>query len=110
MQEYITEAARLAEELRNTLDSLPDLATKYATAEREYKIALSKLTLQLRQDKMPVTILQDVTRGNKTVADLRFNRDIAKELLKIAYEKINTLKLQLRIIQENSKQEWTSIK
>ena len=110
MQEYITEAARLAEELRNTLDSLPDLATKYATAEREYKIELSKLTLELRSKGMPVTILTDITRGNKKVADLRFNRDIAKELLKIAYEKINTLKLQLRIIQENSKQEWTSIK
>ena len=110
MQEYITECSRLAEELRHVLDSLPITSSNCAIAERDYKVALAKLTLELRSKGMPVTLLTDVTRGDKEIAELRFKRDTSKELLKIAYEKINVLKLQLRIIQENSKQEWTSIK
>jgi hypothetical protein len=106
MTDLITERNRLMKELDTTADYLPTYGRRLAVAEREYKISLSRRTLELKQCGYPVSIIQDVTRGDQEVAELRFTRDTERELLKATYEKINVLKLQLRMIQEDIKIEW----
>ena len=97
----------MTQELFATVDLLNNQGYAAAKAERDYKIALRERTLELKQCNYPVTIIQEVTRGDIEVADLRFNRDVERERLKILYEKINALKLQIRVIQEDIKLEWS---
>jgi hypothetical protein len=50
----------------------------YGEAERAYRMALAKEIVKLRVEGQPVTIVQDLARGAKHVADLRYYRDVAK--------------------------------
>lgn len=54
------------------------LVANQAEAEKAYRIALAGRVLEYRVDGMSVTIIPDLARGDKTVADLRLKRDIAK--------------------------------
>ncbi|WP_196601584.1 hypothetical protein [Pectinatus frisingensis] len=108
MQEYVSEQVRLNRELLAAIDSLPALSQKSAECERSYRISLAKSTLEYRANKLPVTLIQDITRGAEDVAKLRFERDVSKERLKATYEKINAIKLQMRILIENTKIDWNS--
>lgn len=78
----------------------------YAEAERDYKVALSKKILTERDAGMPVTIISDVCRGEKEIARLRFERDVAEVSYKAAMEAINSYKLQIRIMDAQLSREW----
>jgi hypothetical protein len=102
----MSERQRLVADLFKAINTLPVQGVQAAQAEQEYKIALSKRTLELKQCGYPVTVIQDITRGDKEVAGLRFARDVERESTKALYERINALKFQLRIIQDDIKLEW----
>ena len=56
--------------------------------------------LSLRAEKTPSTIILDVARGQKGVEEHRLARDIAEGTAKATMEKINILKKELDIIEE----------
>lgn len=103
----------LYQELQNKTDLL-DVAvrelrsrgTAFAQAERDYKVALAEALLNERSNGMPMTIIGDVCRGKRDIAKLRFDRDCAEVLYKSAMEAINSLKLQLRLIENQIQREW----
>lgn len=78
----------------------------FAQAEHDYKVALSEKILVERDKGMPVTIIGDVCRGNRAIAKLRFERDVAEVTYKAALEAINSYKLQIRIIENQIQREW----
>lgn len=78
----------------------------YAKAEHDYKVALSKKILVERDNGLPVTIISDVCRGNREIAKLRFERDVAEVSYKAAMEAINAYKLQIRILEGQIQREW----
>ena len=55
-----------------------ELIVNAGSSERNYRIALSKKMLELRTEGMQVTILSDIARGDKIIAELKLNRDIDK--------------------------------
>ena len=77
---------------------------EYAEAEREYKVALAKKALELRDKGMAVTLIDKVIYGK--VADVRFKRDTAEILYKTSQEHINALKLQIRILDNQIQREY----
>ncbi len=79
---------------------------KLAESERNYKIALRQEVLKLRELGMAVGIIDKIVYGVPTIADLRFNRDVAETLYKTALEYLNTLKLEIRVIQSQVEKEW----
>lgn len=93
-----------------TLDAcIRDLAKKgntKAKAEQDYRVALSQEILKLRDEKVPVTIISDICRGNKEIARLRLERDIAETLYDVVMQKIYALKLQISILENQVKREW----
>lgn len=103
----------LVEELDNKIKEL-DVAIRrlrddgiaLAQAEYDYKVAQSKEDLKLRDAGMPVTIINDVVRGIPTIADLRQNRDTARVCYEADKENINSIKLQIRVIQSQLSMEW----
>lgn len=63
-------------ELDYSIRSLRKTGSEYAQAERDYKIKLREEALKLREDdKLPVTLIQQIIYGVQPVANLRFQRD-----------------------------------
>ena len=106
MDLYI-ELQRKINELNVSLKKLRETGTSYAESERDYKIILRKEALKLRSEKeMPVTLIQQVVYGVPEVAEKRFKRDVAEAIYKANLEAINTLKLQIRILENQLDREW----
>lgn len=101
-------------EKRNMLDkAINDLANNgYDLAEKQriYKIAINKKALQLRSEDMPVTLINQVIYGYEDIAALRFERDTAQVKYNANNEYINTLKLQLRILENQLSREYANVR
>lgn len=94
-------------ELNISLKKLRETGTAYAEAEREYKITLRQEALKLRSEKgMAITLIQQVVYGVPEVADKRFKRDVAEAIFVANKEAIQTIKLQIRIMENQLQREW----
>ena len=94
--------------LNRSVKELRTSGTNYAQAEQNYKMELSKETLKLRDSGMPVTMIPLVVYGRPNVAKLRFERDVAEAVYKANLESINSLKLQIRILENQIGREWSN--
>lgn len=106
--DLLLELKERVEKLDLALRELRKRGESYATAERDYKCALSKKILQLRADGYPATLIADLSRGDKEIALCRFNRDIAQTMYKAALEAINVYKLEIRVLENQIEREWKS--
>ena len=104
--DLINELQNLTKQISNSLKQLRTNGIKLAEAEKEYKIAVNKKALMLRSEDMPVTLINQVIYGYEDIAQLRFLRDSADVVYKANLEAINTLKLQIRIIENQIKREY----
>ncbi len=59
---------------------------------------------------MPVTLIQQVVYGVPEVAEKRYKRDIAEAMYQTAQENINSIKLQMRVIEGQLNREWCNTK
>ncbi|MCR3760399.1 hypothetical protein KYB31_15585 [Clostridium felsineum] len=74
------------------------LGIKKAEAERNYKIALNKKILLLKTEKYPATLIQDLSRGDEKVAQLRMNRDIAESAYYTAISASDNIRLEIETL------------
>lgn len=77
-------------------------------AEHDYRTALAKAVVVERANGTPVSIIADICKGKDDVAELKLQRDIAEGQVEAAKEHINSLKLQIRVIEEAIEREWHS--
>ena len=111
MYDLYNELQQKIKELNISIKKLRETGTEYAEAEKDYKITLRQEALKLRAEKgMPVTLIQQVVYGVPEVADKRFKRDVKEAVYQANQEAINTLKLQIRIIDGQLQREWTNTK
>lgn len=99
----------LQEKLRLLDAALATYGTRgraYAEAERDYRVELRKLILTERVNKTPTSIIGDVCRGDPTIAEMKFQRDVAEATYKSAIEAINIYKLQIRVLENQIEREW----
>ena len=106
--DLLNELQNLTKQLSNSLKQLRINGIKLAEAEKEYKIAINKKALILKSEDMPVTLINQVIYGYEDIAQLRFLRDSADVVYRANLEAINTLKLQIRIIENQIKREYNS--
>lgn len=95
-------------ELDLCIRSLRTSGTAFAEAERDYKVELRKTCLRLREEGMAIGMIDKVCYGEQSVADLRFRRDVAEAVYKANLEAINSIKLHLRLIENQIGREWTT--
>lgn len=93
------EIQRLRSELRYCLKQLRIAGYALADAERDYKIRLRAECLALRDEGMPVTLIQLTVYGVPEVAELRHERDKADVFYSAARDAYNAIKLELRIVE-----------
>ena len=92
-------------ELNISIKKLRETGTEFAEKERDYKITLRQEALKLRAEKgMPVTLIQQVVYE---VAEKRFKRDVAEAVYQANQEAINSIKLQIRVIENQLSREWS---
>jgi hypothetical protein len=69
---------RAARSQKDAEQHLRDAYTKYAAAERAYRLALAEEIVKLKAEGVAWSSTADLARGDKRVADLRYARDIAE--------------------------------
>lgn len=109
--DLVNELQQKIQELNISIKSLRKTGSEYAEAEKDYKITLREEALKLRAEKnMPVTLIQQVVYGVPEVATKRFNRDVKEAVYQANQEAINSLKLQIRVIEGQLNREWVNTK
>ena len=98
-------------ELSACIKQLSEYGMQLAVKERDYKICLRQEALKLRSEKgMAVTLISQIIYGVPEVAEKRFQRDVAETMYQTCQERINTLKLQIRILSSQIEHEWGNSK
>ena len=99
----------LQKQLDISVKQLRKSGSDYAEAYTSYRVALAQELLKLRDKNIPVTLCSDLARGNGDVARKKF-QEISTEAIYLANkESINTLKLRIKIIQNQIEREWSNI-
>lgn len=96
--------------LDKAIEELAKNGYSLASKERDYKIAVNKKALELRSQDTPVTLIQTIIYGFEEIAKLRFERDTAQVKYNANQEYINTLKLQIRILESQLSREFGNAK
>ena len=71
-------ARRAASNQRQGEDNLREASAKLADAEKAYRIALARKIVEVHANGSAWTVAQDLARGDESVAELRYLRDVAK--------------------------------
>ena len=105
--DLINDIQMLMEELTISIKKLRKTGQALAEAERDYKITLRQEALKLKlEDKLPVTLINQIIYGIPTVAEKRYKRDIAETLYNTNQEHINATKLKLRLLEAQVQREY----
>lgn len=94
------------EKLDKAIDQLAQNGYDLAEKERDYKIAINKKALELRSQDTPVTLINQIIYGFDDIAKLRFERDTAEVKYNANLEYINTIKLMIRILENQLSREY----
>ena len=92
--------------LERSIKQLRISGTEYAEAEKTYKILLRQECLKLRDEGMAIGMIDKTCYGIPSVAEARFKRDVAEAVYKANLEAINSIKLQMRLIESQLQREW----
>ena len=93
-------------ELEISIRSLRKTGQKYAEAERDYKILLRQEVLKMRDEGQAIGVITLTCYGISSVAEARFKRDTAEAIYKANLEAINSIKLQLRLLENQIQREY----
>ena len=105
--ELYSELLQKTKELEVAIRTLRQNGTALAEAERDYKILLRTECLKLRDEGMAIGMIDKTCYGIPTVAEARFKRDVAEAVYKANQEFINSVKLQMRLIEAQLGREWS---
>lgn len=95
-------------QLEVSIKTLRQSGTSYAQAERDYKVLLRQECLKLRDEGMAIGMIDKTCYGIPSVAEARFKRDVAKTVYTANLEAINSIKLQMRLIEGQLSREWSN--
>ena len=104
--DLVNELAAKTKQLDVAVKQLRISGTEYAKAERDYKVLLRQECLKLRDEGMAVGMIDKTAYGIPSVATARFNRDVASVVYEANKESINSIKLQMRLIEGQLQREW----
>ena len=106
MYDLIEQINKLNSELTQSIKLLRKNGDAYARAEREYQVAKAQTVLKMKDAGASMTEINLSIKGQPEVAELLFKRDVAKVMYEANQEHINTVKLQLRLLDNQIAREW----
>jgi hypothetical protein len=108
MMELYQELQSKTKQLDVSIRQLRKSGTDYAEAEKAYKILLRQECLKLRDEGMAIGMIDKTCFGIPSVAEARFKRDVAEAVFTANKEAIQSIKLQMRLIESQISREWGS--
>ena len=105
--ELYLELQSKTKQLDISIKQLRKSGTEFAEAEKAYKVLLRQECLKLRDDGMAIGMIDKTCYGIPSVAEARFKRDVAEAVYKANLEAINSIKLQMRLIESQLQREWS---
>lgn len=96
----------LQKQLDKSIKLLRQTGTQYAKAYTEYRVALAKELLLLKDEGYAITLAGDIARGKPEIAKLKFNEISAEALYKANQESINALKIEIKVLSNQYDKEW----
>lgn len=99
----IQEKCRL---LDNSIKMLRKTGSEYAKAYTDYRVALAKELLVLKNEGYAITLAGDIARGKTEIAHLKFEEISKEAIYKANIESINVLKLQIRVLENQLEREY----
>lgn len=108
MIDLMNELQAKTKQLEMSIKALRQNGTEFAKAERDYKVLLRSECLKLRDDGMAIGMIDKTCYGIPSVAEARFKRDIAETVYKANLEAIQSIKLQMRLIESQIQREWSA--
>lgn len=106
MDDLYSELQTKTNQLDMSIKQLRKSGTDYAQAEKDYKVLLRSECLKLRDSGMAIGMIDKTCYGIPSVAEARFKRDVAEAVYKANLEAINSIKLQMRLIEGQLNREW----
>lgn len=104
--DLINDVQQKIKELETSVRALRKTGTAFAEAERDYKVLLRTECLKLRDEGTAIGLIDKTCYGIPSVAEARFKRDVAEAVYKANQESINSIKLQIRILDAQIQREW----
>lgn len=98
---------QLMDELESEIDAYRNAGYQLAENEAEYRMNLQLKILSERNKGTPVTVISDICRGDAEIAYLKQLRDCSEVAYKACQEKINALKLTIRVMNDRIAREWS---
>ena len=106
--DLITERDTKQRQLDKAILDLRGNGTAFAESERDYKVLLRQEVLKLRDEGVAIGVIDKICYGIPSVAEARYKRDVAMTIYQANQEAINSLKLQLRLIDNQIQREWVN--
>ncbi len=106
--ELYEELRKLTEDLEISIRQLRKTGTAYAQCEKDYKVLLRQECLKLRDEGMAIGMIDKTCYGIPEVAEARFQRDVAKAVFIANQEAINSIKLRMRLIENQIQREYAN--
>ena len=94
--------------LDNSIKMLRKTGSDYAKAYTDYRVALAKELLILKNEGYAITLAGDIARGKPEIAHLKFEEISKEAIYKANIESINVLKLEIKILQEQYNKEYVN--
>lgn len=94
--------------LDNSIKMLRKTGSNYAKAYTDYRVALAKELLILKDEGYAITLAGDIARGKPEIAHLKFEEISKEAIYKANIESINVLKLEIKILQEQYNKEYAN--
>ena len=102
------ELNNLISKLDVSVKSLRKTGSEYAKAYTDYRVALAKELMILKEKGYAITLAGDIARGKPEIAKLKFKEISTEAIYKANQEAINSTKLKIKIIQEQLNKEYSS--
>ncbi len=105
-QDVVNVLQETRKQLMDSVERSRKYGHKLALAERDYRIAYrAEVFLLKQQDGVAWTAAIEIARGEESaVADLRYGRDVAKVEYEAELERINVLKIEVRMLERESQE------
>ena len=104
--ELYQELERKLRQLDVCIRQLRQTGSEFAEAEREYQISKRDTCLRLKAEGMAVGMISMVCKGEPTVASKLYDRLAKEAIYKANQEAVMSLKLQIRVLDNQISREY----
>lgn len=106
MIDLMNQLDTMCQKLDTSVKMLRKSGEDYAKAYTEYRIALARELLILKNEGYAITLAGDIARGKVEIARLKYEEISKEAIYKANLESINALKLEIKLLQSQIDKEW----